>query len=130
MTCPHCEELEERVAWLESELGLRRSAERINRLKRLIPTYRQSGRGLAAHLIEALYAANGKMLTKWQIMEALPSPTRNEERLLKLVDVVVCNARHGLGKDAIETVWGHGYRMTPKGLDAVRAILEPRSEAA
>lgn len=130
MMCERCADLEERVAWLESELGLRRDAERIERLKRAIPAYRLGGRGQAAHLLDALYAAKGRTLTKLQILEALPSPAGNDERGLKLVDVVVCIARAGLGKSAIETIWGVGYRLTDEGIQIVRAIVEPQAVAA
>ena len=128
--CDRCEELQESVAWLESELGIQRSADRVERIKSALFPYRRSGRGQAAYLLEALYAAKGKVMTKLQILEALPSPSRNEERGLKLVDVVVCIARASLGKGAIQTVWGLGYRMTDAGLEAIRAILEPEAVAA
>lgn len=44
------------------------------------------------------------------------------------IKVQIHHARKILGYDTIETVWGHGYRMTAKGREVVAAALQ--AEAA
>lgn len=129
MTCAHCEELEERVAWLESEIGIRNDAEVADliyaalseRTRHLRGT--SVGRPQAARMIAALYAVKGRAISRWMLLEAVPSPSHKEDRGDNLVSVWVTRARQGLGKDAIANVWGHGYRLTDTGMAAVAEIL-------
>lgn len=118
MICDRCAALEERVAWLEGELGLRVDASQIQALCQAF--------GLspgAAHLVRALHGGRGRAVTHLQLLEAIPSPDRLADRSLSNVNTLVCRARKGLGQDSIANVWGRGYRLTDVGMDRVSAIL-------
>lgn len=131
MSCPHCAEKDDRIAWLESELGGRLAADLVDRIRSaLIAGGRQSKRAGAAKLIAALYDARGRTMTRPQLSDALPSTLGHTERSDKIIDVWVCHARKSLGKDAIENVWGRGYRLTPIGMARVAAILNPNPQQA
>ncbi len=128
MTCLHCAALEERVAWLESELGLQVRAEISSRLRNAIlgiASGNRGGRAQTADLVAALYAAKGRPMTIWQIMEAIPSPSGNDDRDPRLAAVLVCIARKWLGHDGIRTVWGAGYALTEVGMEKVQSLIGP-----
>lgn len=133
--CQRCEELEERVAWLESELGLQRDADVEARMLAAFPhqagvPYHPSRRGALRALL-ALYQAKGRPVTHLQILEAVPPANGgDDERTSNLVATWVCVARRIVGRDAIESVWGKGYRLTPTGLARVSAALEADRVAA
>lgn len=129
--CERCPELEERIAWLEGELGLQRRTEVFNALRApAAPGTRSSfTRNQSAELLAALYAADGRTLNRYQLLEAIPSPS-GKDRDAKIVDVWVCWARKHLGKDAIDNVWGRGYRLSPLGMARVAALIEPHKVAA
>ena len=120
--CSRCEELEERVAWLEDELGIQKKADIYKRLKASLAG--STVRGQVAELLSALYAAAGRPMSIWQILEAVPSPTNKEDRQPQLVSVWVCAARRVLGDRAIVTVWGRGYALSEAGMTAVADMLE------
>lgn len=48
--------------------------------------------------------------------EDLPDP--------KIIDVKICHLRKKLPSDAIETIWGRGYRLTDAGKAWLKAKLE------
>lgn len=124
MTCQHCAEKDERIAWLESELGTRTDFERIDAIRRALKRSGRNRGGNTARLIEALYAAKGRMLTRWQLMVAMPPEDHGEdERNPNMVSVYVAWARKGIGHDGIESVWGSGYRITEAGMARVAEIL-------
>jgi hypothetical protein len=126
MTCARCAELEEEVAYLRGELALTHEAETYARLRAHLRSRPGSHRGGAIGLITALYSAHGRVLTTAQIMDAVPATkTEHEDRMPDISKVWVCSARKALGHDSIENVWGKGYRMTPAGIERVRAIVEP-----
>lgn len=118
--CERCARLEERVAWLESELGLQHE---VTRLAKLVSA--MGGRG--ARVVLALYAAKGRVLTREQIVERVPPRAGGEDdRNLRIIDSWVCRARQSLSASAastIEGVHGVGYRLTDHGLAAVARIL-------
>ena len=125
MNCPHCAEKDERIAWLESELGLQKDGDAYANLRNVLmtartPTSRHTG---SAGCVMALYHAKGRTMTRLQILEACPSPSGIEDRVEKVVDVWICFARKSLGREAIESVWGRGYRLTPMGVERVGAII-------
>lgn len=125
-SCAALEEARERIAWLESELGMRGRAEVADRLRRALhqPGQQRHAFG-AAKMLAALYTAQGRPLSLYQLMEASPpaSGAIEDDRDPKLVVVWISSARKGLGFDAIATVWGHGYRLTPEGIARVAEIL-------
>lgn len=131
--CERCAELAERIAWLESELGLQRDADGFARLRAAIPVGGPQSRAAGvARLLGALFSARGRTLSCGQIVERIPSPSGNEDRDTKLAAVYVCDARRTFGRGIIETVWGKGYRLTPSGMALVASILsgEPQQAAA
>ena len=125
MTCPHCEELEERIAYLESELGLRNSADAALSLKRAF--------GLSpacAGIVSALYYAKGKPLSTWALLELTSKPGRDDNRECGIIAVQVCRIRALMGKAAVQATYGFGYALAPEALARVAAILEPQQVAA
>lgn len=122
MSCAHCEDLKERVAWLEGELGLSERATVAMKLRAAQPhhTVRSVGN---VDMLAALYAAKGKVLNKWQLLDATTSPSGKDDRDVKIVDIWVCHLRRNLGRDTIATAWGRGYSLTETGMAKVAAIL-------
>lgn len=116
------EELEDEVAFLRSEMGLSSSGTAVQLLR--------SGFGMdsgSARAVAALYSARGRVLTYFQIAEAMASEA---EGIKRLVSVFVCRARGKLGRDAVETAWGVGYRLSPVGIAKIDAVLNPQRSAA
>lgn len=134
--CARCEELEERVAWLEGELSQQLSDDAHQRLRNAMllgcaAARDSSGRAGAAQLVLALYAARGRVMSRLQLMEAMPPKAGGEdERDPQIVQVRVCLARKGLGHDLIENVWGRGYRLSEVGMERVAAIISLAAPAA
>lgn len=125
--CARCDVLEEEIAYLRSELGLQTELTMKRGLSRSL--------GLSPgelSLALALYRAKGRVVTSSFLEEILPDPRGNAgERTLKLVQVYVCRLRRTLGFDAIDTIWGQGYQLMPKGREIIREALEgPRQVAA
>lgn len=132
MMCDCHPELRERIAWLESELGISRRNEVFQALRAPAEPGTRSSftRNQSAEVLAALYSANGRVLSRYQLLEAVPSPTGNEDRNVKIVDVWICWARKHLGRDAIDNIWGRGYRLSPAGMARVAALIEPQKVAA
>jgi len=124
MTCPHCAALEEEIAYLKDELALTRSKDVVDRLRR---HFRLSGQ--QATVLAALYNARGRCLQQWFLEEIAP-PVADKERQPKHMQVQICNIRNKVGKGAIETVWGAGYRITDLGRLLCEEALEARAMAA
>lgn len=121
MTCNRCEELKERVAWLESELGVQVNTSDAITICRELKIRPQAGQ-----IVLALYRAKGRLVSNLQLWDAIPqvvSPKFDDDRSYKMLDVQVCNARKGLGDGMIETVWGKGKALSPAGMARVAAIL-------
>jgi DNA-binding response OmpR family regulator len=128
MKCASYEELQERVAWLESELGLQRDAAVIEKLKQAMAgalAHPHRSRGQAAALVAALYAAKGRPVSALQIFEAVPAKdaVSDDDRRPNNISVWVVTARKALGRDAIENIHGKGYYLTEEGMAKVAAIL-------
>ena len=84
------------------------------RVEILMMLYRARGRTVAHDFIHRNMAQCGFHTTR-------------DDTLPDLVKVQVCHLRRALGKDAIETVWGHGYALSPEmvaAIDAMRAPVE------
>ncbi len=120
--CARCEELEEEVAYLKGELGeLTNTTREYETRKRLglkpqeckllaaLYSARRSGFVAGGYLLDII-EANGKKKTE------LNDPQRS---LL----VYIHRIRKQLGRDAIENVWGHGYRLTATGVAVYEAAL-------
>lgn len=117
MICARCAELEEEVAYLRSELGVQQEASLTDILKVRFGLVR----GWAA-VLAALYRAKGRCVMHAQLEEAIPNPN-DRDRDNRIVTVYVALLRGVLGKDAIATVWGSGYRLTESGLERVESVL-------
>jgi DNA-binding winged helix-turn-helix (wHTH) protein len=121
MMCARCEELEEEVAYLKSELGLIHDATLVDQIKRALGI-----RPGPAHLLMALYRASpGRTVSRWHLLESLPPADRPDD---SIVNVYVCKLREALGDDAIVTVWGTGYRLADHARARVAALLNPASQ--
>lgn len=113
------EALEERVAYLEGELGL--SIE----LTRVADVAELGMMSCAARAALALHDAGGRVLSPYQILDAVPSQDGNDERdTLSMVHALVSKIRKALGAGAVATAWGLGYRITPAGSARLSAALE------
>ena len=112
-------ELEDEVVYLRSELGLMRDDDDLAALRQVYPMPRS-----AARLVLALRAAGQRGLTYQQLDDALPQVRGAEgERQLKVLTVWAHYARKALGFDAVETIWGRGFRLSPQGAARVDAAL-------
>jgi DNA-binding response OmpR family regulator len=111
-------ELEAENAWLRGELGAARDADKHETLCKVFGTRH----GTSLRLIVALHAAKGRAMTHGQLEDVI-GPDREAEYHEDMVKVVVCNARKAIGRDAIRTLWGAGYAMTPAGMAKVDAAL-------
>lgn len=124
MTCSRCEGLEERVAWLESELGIQRDLTDQHRIRKLIPQVHNRTRMQTSKVMLAMFRAKGRIMTAQQIMEAVPPKDgTDDERDPKIVSVWMHIIRQSLGKDAIETMPGHGYCLSKVGMARVAEAL-------
>lgn len=112
--------LEERVAYLEGELGL--SIE----LTRIADVIKLGMWPCVARAALALHDAGGRVLSAQQILDAVPPLDRSVERgTTDMVRLLVSRVRKALGADSVATVWGlGGYRITPAGSARLSAALE------
>lgn len=124
MSCPHCTALEEEVAYLKDELSLTKSKDVVDRLRR---RFQLSGQ--QATVLAAIYNAKGRCLQQWFLEEIAP-PMLAPDRGPKHMQVQICNIRNKVGKAAIETVWGAGYRITDLGRLLCDEALEAQVRAA
>lgn len=126
MTCERCEELAEKIAWLESELGLQKHSAMIEKIKVVIPRLGPRGhscsRPQCAEFIAALYNAKGRPVSNYQLCELVPTH-RTVDRNIAVTKVWVYGARRALGVHAVRTARGFGYQLTPEGMAQVAEIL-------
>lgn len=116
MTCAHCEELREEVAFYKRELGLVRGQDDEARLS--------AAYGLTIHeagVLAMLYRRRA-IVSKGQLWDGLYGDGKSEPEM-KIIAVWICKLRLKLGKGAIKTTWGQGYCLTPAALAACDAII-------
>lgn len=97
-------DLEEEVAFYRRELGVAENNSQVNAVAGLGLTQQE------ARLAVVLFQAKGRVLTREQLLEAIStggSPSG--------VSTVLSVVRSVIGRAAIETVQGVGYRITPAG---------------
>lgn len=120
-----CEERDaalEELAWFRSEASDADEITAATTLARRLGIKRS-----AVKTLLALYAARGRALTLAHLDEAVPAEgnradgDRNYSICFK---VWVHQIRKALGADTIETIYGVGYRLTPKGMGAVASLLK------
>lgn len=131
MACSECERLRDEVAYLKSELGLQQDADVLARLSKAMRARNDGLRWTwqkatgSARIVARLYAVNGRPLSRAQLMDAAPAKTPvSDDRWDNIIDVWVCFARKALGKDAIDTVHGLGYKLSDVGMVRVAEIVE------
>lgn len=128
MSCPHCEAMRERIAWLESELGLQNKAHLVEKLRPHITRHNRQCQ--VAQFFVVLWLARGRPVSNFQLMESIRSPM-GVDRDSNIVKVWASKARKALGMDAVNTISGFGYQLTPAGMRKVAEILgEPLEQAA
>lgn len=72
----------------------------------------------------ALYEARGHSLSRDEVEQLLPTRSGHYlDRAPKTVDVMLHRIRKILGKDAIKTIWGRGFMMTPTGIATVAKLV-------
>lgn len=111
--CSECENLREKVAYLESELGLADEAT-------LSADFHQM-RGLTqiqVRILMALYRAHGRILSVSQLIDLTGLDTMR----IELMRVHIFNLRRRVGKDVIANSWSLGYRITPQGMAVVESM--------
>lgn len=80
-----------------------------------------------AELVETLFRSGARFLDKWTIDEALSRPKDRgdpDETMSNLVQVQILRIRKRLGRDFIQTQWGHGFRLSEAARARVSALLK------
>lgn len=108
---------DEKIALYEDMLGITENRDRYARLR---DTYGMSPG--ATWLLSRLVAAKGRWLPKLTLLDAIPSPTENDDRDLSAVKVRVHEIRKTLGRAAVEWDREMGYRLSK----AMRDKLDPQ----
>lgn len=112
------DQLTDEVSFLRRELGLVRDQDRIASIK---ARHRFTGREVA--ICDVLLAKAPDVAIAKEALFGAAWGADADEIEIKIVDVYICKIRAKIGKDAIETIWGTGYRLTPVG----RALLSGAS---
>lgn len=116
--CSLCADLEERVAWLEGELGIRAETEALDALNMAF--------GLplgVARIVLRLYRAKGRLVSRAVLEDVTVHKFAADEPSPKFVDVYIGRARHALGAASIRTAIGLGYAMAPEAIARIDGIL-------
>lgn len=99
--------------YLRGELGMLNDSARVLGL--------MSNAGLTATeaaMVDRLYSFPGKAISRDRLL-AQAWGDRADDVEIGIITVYVCKVRRKLGADVIENVWGHGYRLTPRGRQIV-----------
>lgn len=75
-----------------------------------------------AQVIMALVRAKGRMVKKVDLWARVWG--EDSDTSLKILDVRICHIRRKMGSNAIETLWGQGYRLTETGLGLYEKALD------
>lgn len=120
--CSNCHRLEETIADLRYQIAELRNDPSSGDLQAL-----KSALGLSmgeAHLLMALYAAGSKVVTNTRLFALRLASTKiNDDADMQVIKVNMSKIRKKIGADAIETVWGVGYRITPVGKSLINQAL-------
>ncbi len=117
-------DLEARVAYLESELGLSIASDQAHLVRGALNVTKSH-----AHFLLILYRCTGRSLSCDQLDERIPSVVGRGEAPRNTIWVFALQIRRRLGSDVIETVDG-GYRLGPRGHVLVGRAIEPLQAAA
>jgi two-component system, OmpR family, response regulator QseB len=122
MDCNHCQALGAEVAALRRQLSFEVDADRARIISKALKLSPQQGR-----LLAGLHAARGRALSRGQLCDLIPPLSGSRERdNERIVPVHIAHIRRRLGEGLIETFPGHGYGLTPAGLDAVAGACGAR----
>lgn len=127
MSCADCArlvELQDEVALLRSLLEPKLREAEISRIQLRLGISPQQ-----AKILWALASSKGRIMSIEEINAALPDATHGGDRLTNHISVQVCRLRKKLGFDAIDNVWGRGFRLSTAGL-ALFKSLEDEQVAA
>lgn len=105
---------DEKIALYEDMLGITEDRDRYARLR---DTYGMSPG--ATWLLSRLVAAKGRWLPALTLLDAIPSPTEDDDRDLSAVKVRVHEIRKTLGRAAVEWDREMGYRLSKAARDKV-----------
>ena len=117
-------DLEARIAYLESELGLVIARDHVHLVRRALAVTQSH-----AHFLLTLYRCRPRSLTYDQLDERIPPVAGRGEAPRNTIRAFAMQIRKRLGPDVIETVGG-GYRLGPRGLILVGQAVEPLQAAA
>jgi len=121
MECERCEELKERIAWLETELGLR---VKNDNTATIMQTFHLTP--IEAWFVLVLWEAKGRPVDRYWLLDNRPT-TRDrisEYPSLNMLRVYINKVRAQIGKGSIKGVWGVGYAMTPEGMELITKTLK------
>lgn len=117
-------DLEARVAYLESELGLTVELDQVHQVRQALNVTQTH-----AHFLLTLYRCHGRSLSYEQLDERIPAVVGRGEAPRNTIRVFALQIRRRLGPDVVETIEG-GYRLGPRGLALVGRALEQLQAAA
>lgn len=125
--CARCEELEDEIAWLRSELGASVDATTLAAIRGRFSLTRAQ-----AIIVMCLFNAKCRVVSFARLAEATPVGVRSGESDCQLVRSHICRIRKVVGEDAIETVRGDGWRISNEFYSRVLASrpTEPVRAAA
>lgn len=112
-------QLTEERDYYKAELGLIRDTDLTNQI-----ASRLGLTGKECEIVRALYAKPGSFLKKQALMEELYFD-RADEPKTNVITVNVHRIRYKMGADAVETFYGRGYRLTPAGIELIKAAAGP-----
>jgi DNA-binding response OmpR family regulator len=123
-TCPSCAAKARKIAELERLLdgALYTTKREAARLIRVLGVTEQQ-----AEILTVLYRSGHDCVKGMAVIDALPPARRGErteENRDNLIKVQVSHLRKQLGREAVETVWGAGYRLGADMRATIKAILE------
>lgn len=113
-------DLEEENRYLRRQLGLARDTDMALRLQKAIGISTRESRVLAA-----LIAASGRVVTTYDLFEAMDSTADDERGAVK---VAICHIRKKLGRAAIEGYCGVGYALARSGREAIDNLKSTLSD--
>ena len=112
--------LEAENAWLRDELGL------CERLEDLATLHAHGLKAGPARML--LRLMSGRAVSHQALSESAMIPGSRYDGF-KLAQVYACHIRRLIGSDGLETLWGHGYRLTPEGRARSEALVGERRAA-
>jgi len=107
-------ELEERISYLESELCLALRVDQVSKLVSIGFTPSEAAQMLTLY-------QTGRTMSDVALFDSIDHKCDGTDH--KIVQVYVSRIRKHVGYDAIETVRGMGYRITPLGRRVVEGLL-------